>query len=310
MAWHIVERLIDTVESQSTLLGKYWTTFFFTLRFLLIVSIAYPVFDSERDEFTCNTLTPGCESLCFNEFNPMSLLRLWQLQVLSAATQAIIFAIYLSHKSNKLEESKEKYIKAKKFKKFQKKRKKLEDAAANKIDSEMHSTNRYEDTLENPSVVAIEDSESEEDSIINKTLVASKMNSFVPPKILLLYVTQIVSRLSIEIIFIYIQFTLYVYKFWVPKVYKCTEYPCKDIVHCYIGRSYEKTALIWIMFSMTLVMIIFSLSELIHIGKKNIIEAWSLRKEDFAKTQKPNSVNKNKKQETEKREKAYTAYYD
>ena len=61
---------------------------------------------------------------------------------------------------------------------------------------------------------------------------------------------------------------------------------------------------------MTLVMIIFSLSELIHIGKKNIIEAWSLRKEDFAKTQKPNSVNKNKKQETEKREKAYTAYYD
>lgn len=81
MAWHIVERLIDTVETQSTLLGKYWTTFFFTLRFLLIVSIAYPVFDSERDEFTCNTLTPGCESLCFNEFNPMSLLRLWQLQV-------------------------------------------------------------------------------------------------------------------------------------------------------------------------------------------------------------------------------------
>lgn len=81
MAWHIVEKLIEQVGQHSTLIGKFWTTFFFVLRLVIVISIADDVFEDEQEEFVCNTLTPGCANVCFNEFSPISLLRLWALQV-------------------------------------------------------------------------------------------------------------------------------------------------------------------------------------------------------------------------------------
>lgn len=81
MAWHIVEKFIEQVGQHSTLIGKFWTTFFFVLRLVIVISIADDVFEDEQEEFVCNTLTPGCANVCFNEFSPISLLRLWALQV-------------------------------------------------------------------------------------------------------------------------------------------------------------------------------------------------------------------------------------
>lgn len=81
MAWHIIEKLLEQVAAHSTLVGKFWTTFFFILRFLMVVSIADTVFGDERGNFDCNIDTPGCENVCFNDFSPISLIRLWALQV-------------------------------------------------------------------------------------------------------------------------------------------------------------------------------------------------------------------------------------
>jgi len=81
MAWHIIEKLLEQVAEHSTLVGKFWVTFFFVLRFLIVISIADTVFGDERGAFVCNTLTPGCENICFNDFSPISLIRLWALQV-------------------------------------------------------------------------------------------------------------------------------------------------------------------------------------------------------------------------------------
>lgn len=82
MAWHIVEKFIEQVGAHSTLIGKFWTTFFFVLRFLVVVSIADTVFGDEQGSFVCNTLTPGCSNVCFNDFSPISMIRLWALQVI------------------------------------------------------------------------------------------------------------------------------------------------------------------------------------------------------------------------------------
>ena len=81
MAWHIVEKFLEQVAEHSTLVGKFWVTFFFILRFLIVVSIADNVFEDEQEEFVCNILTPGCKNVCFNDFSPISLIRLWALQV-------------------------------------------------------------------------------------------------------------------------------------------------------------------------------------------------------------------------------------
>ena len=81
MAWHIVEKFLEQAAEHSTLVGKFWVTFFFILRFLMVVSIADDIFEDEQESFVCNTVTPGCENVCFNDFSPISLLRFWALQV-------------------------------------------------------------------------------------------------------------------------------------------------------------------------------------------------------------------------------------
>ena len=93
MAWHIVEKLLEQTAEHSTLVGKFWVTFFFVLRFLMVVSIADTVFGDEQGKFVCNTLTPGCENVCFNDFSPVSLIRLWALQV---GFTSFIFVNYIS----------------------------------------------------------------------------------------------------------------------------------------------------------------------------------------------------------------------
>ena len=81
MGWHLVEKFLEQVAEHSTLIGKFWVTFFFVLRLLLVVSIADNIFEDEQESFVCNTQTPGCENVCFNDFSPISLIRLWALQV-------------------------------------------------------------------------------------------------------------------------------------------------------------------------------------------------------------------------------------
>lgn len=304
MAWHIVEKLIDDVQGHSTMFGKYWTTFFFTLRFLMILSIANPVFDDEREEFSCNTLTPGCENICFNEFNPLSLIRLWQLQVLAVAIQGILFVIYLAHKNDKVEDAKEEFRKQKAKAKRLHRRERMKEKILQRRYT-LNDEHTPTGTAGGPGYITVdvegqsEDSEDTEDDEIDKKLVASKMDSYTPPKVMLLYVFQVVTRLLIECVFIYFHCNLYVYKFWVPEVYKCSRYPCKDVVPCYVGRSKEKTILLWIMFSTSLIMIILSLCELVHIGYKNMWTAWSSRKQDFTKTLVPrNQVPSKKNRQT------------
>ena len=89
MAWHIVEKLLEQTAEHSTLVGKFWVTFFFVLRFLMVVSIADTVFGDDQGKFVCNTLTPGCENVCFNDYSPVSLIRLWALQV--CFTKIVVF---------------------------------------------------------------------------------------------------------------------------------------------------------------------------------------------------------------------------
>jgi len=302
MAWHIIEKLIEDVQGHSTMIGKYWTTFFFTLRFLIVVSIVNEIFEDEREEFECNTLTPGCENICFNEFNPLSLLRLWQLQVLAVATQGIIFVIYLSHKNEKLDDAKDKLKRHKRRmrKRHGKRRHRHGYYLAPQPSHDRRMSTSHDGSLhavlqpKPDTVVDVESESSGSDDIDNK-VVASKMDHYTPPKILLLYVAQVLTRLAIEIVFIFIHLGLYTYKFWVPETYKCTRYPCKDVVECYVGRPTEKTILIWIMFSSSLVMIILSALELVHIGYKNMWTAWSGRGEDFTKTQDLNTKVRTKK---------------
>nr|XP_039269257.1 gap junction alpha-8 protein-like [Styela clava] len=97
MAWHILHGLLEQVRVQSTFPGKLWIVIMFIFRIVVVARIGDMVYHDEQSSFVCNTLTPGCENVCFNRFSPISQLRYWSLMVLVVSTPSILFYLYAMH---------------------------------------------------------------------------------------------------------------------------------------------------------------------------------------------------------------------
>ncbi|XP_076816486.1 gap junction Cx32.2 protein-like isoform X2 [Clavelina lepadiformis] len=97
MAWHTFEKLLTEVGKYSTFIGKVWITFLFTFRLIIVASIGDTVYSDEQSAFKCNTLQPGCENVCFNDFSPISQIRFWAVQILFVGTPSIMFIVYAMH---------------------------------------------------------------------------------------------------------------------------------------------------------------------------------------------------------------------
>lgn len=285
MAWHIVEKLLEQVGQHSTLVGKFWTTFFFILRFLMVVSIADTVFGDERGNFECNIDTPGCENVCFNDFSPISLIRLWALQILAVSLPAVIFMVYTAHKLEKISQ-------ARKLKKEEEDKRKKQKEVVNKMRAAMRAKSLVErrraGTLppgydEKAEAAPAKEEKKEEKKEDDGKVTATKLDPDTPSRLMLAYVAQVVLRLSIEIAFMIVQYHTYSFKFWIPEVFKCARYPCPNVVDCFVSRPKEKTIILWVMFSTGLIMIILNVVELYHIGAAKIWEAWKNRGNDITK---------------------------
>lgn len=284
MGWHNVEKLLEQAANHSSLAGKFWTTFFYILRFLIVISIASQTFGDEFGAFKCNTLTPGCPNICFNDFSPISMIRLWSFQLLSVAVPAIIFIVFTIHKLDKIAQAKKKkaeFLKERK-KKREERRKLKEKIRKRQIEEGILSADA-------PPLPAYKEEEEEEKKDDDGKTRVTKPDEDQPGILLLAYVGQVLFRCASEIIFMWLQFNTYVYKFWVPEIYKCARYPCKNVVDCFVSRPKEKTIIIWIMFCTGILMIILNLVELYHIGIKKIWRAWSTRHYDITKVYKVGS---------------------
>lgn len=117
MAWHILEKTIEHLDRHATLAGKFWITFFFIFRFLMVISIADTVFGDEKDGLICDTQTPGCLNVCYNTFTPISLFRFWALQLLCSALPGVILYVYIANKLQSIEVAKKIRISKEKMKK-------------------------------------------------------------------------------------------------------------------------------------------------------------------------------------------------
>lgn len=285
MAWHIVEKLLEQVGQHSTLVGKFWTTFFFILRFLMVVSIADTVFGDERGNFECNIDTPGCENVCFNDFSPISLIRLWALQILAVSLPAVIFMVYTAHKLEKISQ-------ARKLKKEEEDKRKKQKEVVNKMRAAMRAKSLVERRRagalppgydEKAEAAPAKEEKKEEKKEDDGKVTATKLDPDTPSRLMLAYVAQVVLRLSIEIAFMIVQYHTYSFKFWIPEVFKCARYPCPNVVDCFVSRPKEKTIILWVMFSTGLIMIILNVVELYHIGAAKIWEAWKNRGNDITK---------------------------
>jgi len=279
MSWHNVEKFLEQAAAHSTLIGKFWTTFFYILRFFMLTVIADKVFGDEQSNFKCNTMTPGCPNICFNDFSPISMVRLWALQLLSVALPAIIFVMFTIHKLDRIQQAKK--LKAE-FMKTRREKKEAIKAMREKVRQRQIALGYVVDEPAKPKPAEKKEEKKEEKEDDGK-LVATKLDTDQPSILLLTYVGQVILRLSAEIFFTWLQYNTYTYKFVVPEIFKCARYPCKNVVDCFVSRPKEKTIVIWIMFSTGLLMIFLNIFELWHIGMAKIWRAWRDRHNDITK---------------------------
>jgi len=264
MAWHIVEKTIEHLDQHATLAGKFWITFFFVFRFLLVISIADTIFGDEASGFKCDTQTPGCVNVCFNTFTPISLFRFWALQLLASALPGIVLYVYIANKVQSIEVAKKIRKKREDIKKQERKdlkrnrrdilnnqrsarrrhkkmQKERENEAQNlaqnggrasvfsqKTNSNIGGSNMNSNantTTSTSSSSSSSSSDSEEYWLGNDDIVASKLTSRdMPPKVFLAYEAHVIARMVIEIIFIVMQYYIYPFKFRVPERYECAHF--------------------------------------------------------------------------------------
>ncbi|XP_051880639.1 gap junction Cx32.2 protein-like [Pristis pectinata] len=95
--WTFLGRLLDKVQSHSTVVGKIWLTVLFIFRILLLGAAAEKVWGDEQSGFTCNTRQPGCENVCYDEAFPISHIRFWVLQIIFVSTPTLLYLGHVLH---------------------------------------------------------------------------------------------------------------------------------------------------------------------------------------------------------------------
>ncbi|XP_062383727.1 gap junction beta-2 protein-like isoform X2 [Sardina pilchardus] len=98
MSWTTLYTQLAGVNRQSTSLGKVWLSVLFIFRVTILALAAEAVWGDEQSDFTCNTLQPGCENVCYDHFFPISHVRLWCLQLVFASTPALLVAMHVAYR--------------------------------------------------------------------------------------------------------------------------------------------------------------------------------------------------------------------
>ncbi|KAK9531264.1 hypothetical protein VZT92_010699 [Zoarces viviparus] len=237
--WDVLGRLLDKVQSHSTVIGKVWLTVLFVFRILVLRTGADKVWGDEQSDFVCNTLQPGCENVCYDIAFPISHVRFWVLQIIAVATPKLL---YLGHVLHVIHIEK-------KMKERMKRHAKMDDQAslflrrAYKVPKYTKSTGKIS---------------------IRGSLLRS-------------YVFHLVAKIVLEVLFIVGQY--YLYGFTLQTRYVCSSFPCPHKVDCFLSRPTEKSVIIWFMLVSALVSLLLSLVELFYLCVKAVKECMARRQD-------------------------------
>uniref|UniRef100_A0A672GLY6 Gap junction protein n=1 Tax=Salarias fasciatus TaxID=181472 RepID=A0A672GLY6_SALFA len=100
--WTLLKRLLDAVHQHSTMIGRLWLTVMVIFRLLIVAVATEDVYTDEQEMFVCNTLQPGCSTVCYDAFAPISQPRFWVFHIISVSTPSLCFIIYTWHNLSKV----------------------------------------------------------------------------------------------------------------------------------------------------------------------------------------------------------------
>ncbi|XP_026964984.1 gap junction beta-5 protein [Sagmatias obliquidens] len=98
MNWGIFEGLLSGVNKYSTAFGRIWLSLVFIFRVLVYLVTAERVWSDDHKDFDCDTRQPGCSNVCFNEFFPVSHVRLWALQLILVTCPSLLVVMHVAYR--------------------------------------------------------------------------------------------------------------------------------------------------------------------------------------------------------------------
>ena len=236
--WSILGRFLTEVQNHSTVIGKIWLTVLLIFRILLVALVGDAVYSDEQSKFTCNTLQPGCNNVCYDTFAPVSHLRFWVFQIVLVSTPSIFYVVYVLHKIAKDE--------------------KLETDRASQPIAERQAGGQRQGRED------IEAGQGSQDGVCVDQVEVWKDPTQLSNQVLLTYIVHVVLRSIMEMTFLVGQY--YLYGFEVPLHYRCETYPCPTRTDCFVSRATEKTIFLNFMFGISLGCFLLNMAELHYVG--------------------------------------------
>ncbi|XP_073485224.1 gap junction alpha-10 protein [Aquarana catesbeiana] len=235
--WNLLGSILEEVHIHSTIVGKIWLTILFIFRMLVLGVAAEDVWDDEQEEFICNTEQPGCRNVCYDQAFPISLIRYWVLQIIFVSSPSLVYMGHALYRLRALEKERQ--------------RKKAQiRAELEQLETVIDEHRRLERELR----------KLEEQKKVNKAPLRGSL--------LRTYVLHILTRSVVEVGFMVGQFLLY--GFDLNPLYKCSRFPCPNIVDCFVSRPTEKTIFMVFMHSIAAVSLFLNILEIFHLGIKKI----------------------------------------
>ncbi|XP_032803480.2 gap junction delta-2 protein-like [Petromyzon marinus] len=259
--WAVFKRLLDAVYQHSTLLGQVWLTVTLIFRLLIVAVASESVYEDEQAQFACNTLQPGCPTVCYDRFAPISHPRFWIFQIIIVSSPSLCFLIYVWHmlsKGGTVGDGRKGICP-------------ISEDASNKDQADISKYKPYTGgPYKSDEQLLFLYNEQDTFRDLNAEPCTTKWGKMGQPRnrIWNCYVLHVCCRTILEVAFVLGQWLLFGFR--VPIHYKCQVFPCPLIVDCFVSRPTEKKIFLLFMFSVGVFCICLNIVELNHLGWKKI----------------------------------------
>ncbi|XP_066563678.1 gap junction Cx32.2 protein [Amia ocellicauda] len=106
--WSFLSRLLEKLQSTSTVVGMIWLNALFVFRVLLLAAGLQQLWGDKESGLICDTLYNGCDKVCYDIIFPISHFRFWVLQIIFVSTPTLVFLAYvvlMIHREEKMRQT-------------------------------------------------------------------------------------------------------------------------------------------------------------------------------------------------------------
>ncbi|KAK1329476.1 hypothetical protein QTO34_011666 [Cnephaeus nilssonii] len=232
--WSFLGNILEEVSEHSTVVGRVWLTVLFIFRILILGTAAELVWGDEQADFVCNTQQPGCENVCYDAAFPISHVRLWVLQIIFVSAPSLVYVGHAVHRARAEEK-------------------------------------RAAREAREPGPAGAEQGGGGQKGVGGGGGGGARRFRL-EGTLLRTYVGHIVCKSLFEVGFVAGHYLLYGFR--IPPLYRCSRWPCPNVVDCFVSRPTEKTIFILFMLCVASVSLVLNILEMSHLGLKRVRSAF------------------------------------